>query len=511
MPSSNGFTDPVRFAEQLFGVKLWDAQRAILRAIAAERRLAVKACHASGKTFAAAIAALWFACRYRDARVLILAPGWLTVRAVIWAEIHSLLARAKLRLPASTVNLTEIRFGPGNMILGLSSNESARLQGHHASHVLIIADEAPGIPEDFWPAIEGILAGGDTHLALLGNPTVNAGYFYDAFGRNRAAWSTFSISAFDTPNLAGVDLDLLLKLPDAALDENTAPYLTTRRWVKERYGEWFNGSAENSPLWQSRVLGEFPSSSSNALIPLSWLEAARRPVVQGVTNDVIIGVDVAGPGKDRTVCVATSGGAILETAAFTDADARGPVLEFIGRWSGRLKLVRVDSAGIGFYFLEHIRTAGHPCVGINVGSVSAEPERFRNLKAERYWHLRQRFQAGEVSGLSDEMLAELASISYLIDPHGRTVIEDKASVKATLGRSPDLAEALMLALGELPPKPWVYQSVLTRTGWNDGTRGPGASVAGMSFGTDGCRARDAAEDERGRSHLSRWGKKWAWA
>ena len=55
MASNNGFSDPVKFAEQLFSVKLWDAQRAILRVIAAERRVAVKACHASGKTFAAAI------------------------------------------------------------------------------------------------------------------------------------------------------------------------------------------------------------------------------------------------------------------------------------------------------------------------------------------------------------------------------------------------------------------------------------------------------------------------
>ena len=42
----------------------------------------------------------------------------------------------------------------------------------------------------------------------------------------------------------------------------------------------------------------------------------------------------------------------------------------------------------------------------------------------------------------------VAPIAYVIDPKGRTAIEDKASVRSTLGRSPDLAEALMLAAGD---------------------------------------------------------------
>src|ERR1700751_2466537 len=165
------FADPVRFAEAVFGAMLWQAQKEILQAIARERRVAVKACHASGKTFSAATSALWFACRYRDARVITLAPGWLTTRAVIWSEIHSLLQHARARLPATTLNQTEIRFGPDNLIIGLSTNESNRLQGHHAEHLLVIGDESVAIPEDFWPSIQGILASGDSHLLLLGNPT----------------------------------------------------------------------------------------------------------------------------------------------------------------------------------------------------------------------------------------------------------------------------------------------------------------------------------------------------
>jgi hypothetical protein len=43
LSQNNGFADPVVFAEKVFGVTLWDAQRAIIRAIPVDRRIACKA------------------------------------------------------------------------------------------------------------------------------------------------------------------------------------------------------------------------------------------------------------------------------------------------------------------------------------------------------------------------------------------------------------------------------------------------------------------------------------
>jgi phage terminase large subunit len=220
-----------------------------------------------------------------------------------------------------------------------------------------------------------------------------------------------------------------------------------------------DGSPENSPLWQSRVLAEFPSLSSSALFALSWLERARRPAQGALAGEIINGVDVGpGLGKDRTACVAVSGASIVDSVTFTDSDARGPVLARLRRFNN-IRLVRVDSAGLGFYFTEHIRDAGYRTVGVNVGGGpdEREKERFRNSKAQRYWFLRERFEHGEVSGLSDELLAELASINYVINSRGQTEIEDKATVKSILGRSPDLAEALMIAIGEHEPQSFEYR------------------------------------------------------
>ena len=46
-----------------------------------------------------------------------------------------------------------------------------------------------------------------------------------------------------------------------------------------------------------------------------------------------------------------------------------------------------------------------------------------------------------------------------MDPRGKTAIEAKEGVKSTLGRSPDLAESLMLALGEPTYEPFVYRPI----------------------------------------------------
>jgi len=47
----------------------------------------------------------------------------------------------------------------------------------------------------------GIIAGGDVHLVMAGNPTITSGPFFDAFHRERASWNCITIDAFDSPNL----------------------------------------------------------------------------------------------------------------------------------------------------------------------------------------------------------------------------------------------------------------------------------------------------------------------
>jgi phage terminase large subunit len=433
--------DPVQFTRVLLGHDIWSKQQEILQSIANCLRTAVKACHASGKTFIAAAAVLWWITRYQEAIAVTTAPTWTQVARLLWGEIHGMVSQAKIAYPKPAA--TSLKLGPGRYAIGLSTNEGVRFQGFHGN-ALIVLDEAPGVLPEIYEAIEGIRAGGNVRVLALGNPVISSGPFYDAFTENREGWNLITISAFDTPNLQGVTLEQLLKMSDQELDENPRPYLTTRRWVKEKYFEWGPGH----PLWESRVLGNFPLQSDDALFSLTWLEQAKLRT-EG-DGELCAGVDVAGPGEAETVLCVRSGPRIILIRAWAGSDPRGDVMAALLPYRSQLKTVNVDTVGIGDYFAKHLKDHRLPVTEINVGRAARETEKYSNLKAELYWKLRLRAESGDLAGLTDDRtIAQLAGIRYRHNSRGQIEIESKGEAAKRGVKSPDRAEAVMLAFADV--------------------------------------------------------------
>jgi phage terminase large subunit len=451
--------DPCLFCENLLGHDLWSKQREILRSVATRRRTAVKACHASSKTFTAADAVLWWITHQPEGIAVTTAPTWMQVEEQIWGHIRSAAQGSRIDYPKPTA--TSLRWGPNRYAIGISTNDGVRFQGFHGP-VLVVVDEAPGVLPPIWEAIEGIRAGGNVRVLALGNPVISSGPFYDAFTSNRESWNLITISALDTPNLAGLTLEHLLQLSEEELDQNPRPYLTTRRWVKEKYYEW----GPEHPLFQSRVLGQFPLQSEEALFNLSWLEAAKYR--DSGDGPMYAGLDVAGPGETETVLYVRCGRRIVFFKAWSDQDARGAVVAALQPFKGRLEGIYVDTVGIGHFMAQHLRDHGFEVIDINVGSASSDPQKYYNLKAELYWGARLRFESGDVAGLEDEKtISQLAGIRYSHNSRGQTVIESKEDARKRGVKSPDRAEALILAFAERPmrggieffgppwpPRPW---------------------------------------------------------
>jgi hypothetical protein len=82
------------------------------------------------------------------------------------------------------------------------------------------------------------------------------------------------------------------------------PYLVSKRWVHDQYSEWWHGDERSSPVWMSRVRGQFPDQAETAFIKMAWLERARerarRNPVEDTGGRLIAGVDVGG-GEAETV------------------------------------------------------------------------------------------------------------------------------------------------------------------------------------------------------------------
>ena len=485
-----GLVDPVLFARRFLGVRLWKRQVEILQSIKAHRKTAVKACHGAGKTFILAVAILWWLARYRDGIVLTTSATFRQVRTQIWSELHRLVANAKVPYPE--LNKTELKLrGDDNFALGLSTNQAENFQGYHGKHVLIVADEAPGIEPEIWDAMAGVAAGGDVHIVMAGNPTTPSGPFYDAFHRERFSWNCISIDAFDSPNLEGISLEQLLQIDPVErgpLDQNPFSYLVTKRWVFEQYFAWWHGDEQSSPVWMARVRGQFPDQAEDALIKLRWLEGAKERALRDLVEDsgrrLVAGVDVGGGQAETVVFVCETKGRtrrIIKMGAWRADDTRGPVVRFLAPYRNRLTSVRVDGTSIGHNFGLHLRDQGFPADLVNVGlPCPSRPDlgendpskRFANEKARLYQNLADAFERDEIDGLSDEMtIGQLADIRYEIDSRGRMRIESKQKVRSRRRASPDRAEALMLAIGERRER-WLWMDqdsagTYHRLGWSE--------------------------------------------
>jgi hypothetical protein len=194
------------------------------------------------------------------------------------------------------------------------------------------------------------------------------------------------------------------------------------------------------------VRGEFPTQAEDALISLAWLGAAQaRGAIDG-GGKVQAGIDVAEAGEAETVLVLREGPTLLKLKTWSGIDARGVVAAELAPYRQRLETVSVDAIGVGAYFAKHLKDLGFPVRSIRVSEKSRHPERFVNLKAQLYWGLRERFEAGDVGGLMDEQtISQLATIRYFYNPRGQLLIESKEDARKRGVKSPDRAEAMMLA------------------------------------------------------------------
>ncbi len=445
-------TDPVWFAQHILGHDLWPTSEAVLRALSQPRaRVAVRGCHASSKTFSAAEAVLWTP--YAGGICVTTAPTASQVNQMVWSEVHIMYPKAKQPLGGELLRTAVFRIAPDLYSLGRSTDKGVNFQGFHArkdGFMLIVLDEAPGVPPSVYDAIEGVRAGGDVRVLALGNPDVPSGPFYDAFTVERSGWQTFTIDAFTSPNFEDEEhpgqfltLEDLLSLPEHRIDYAPRPYLITRRFVLEKYDEW----GLNSPLWASKVRGQFPEQAADSLIWLEWLEQAKRQLEGNQDDPWEAGIDVAGPGKDETVLVIRQGPVIESLHSWADADPRAVVLQALAEYP-QLSRIKVDCVGQGYYFARHLEDHGWRgrVVDVNVGLPSHQPEHYANLKAELYWGLRGRFQTGQVGWLTDTTaISQLAGLKYAANARGQIEIERKEVAARRGVKSPDRAEALMLA------------------------------------------------------------------
>ena len=127
--------------------------------------------------------------------------------------------------------------------VSVADHKPVNIQGHHADHILVIVDEASGVANTIYEAIDGILISGSVaKLVMMGNPNYLQGRFYETFINNFDRTKTFTISAFDTPNFTEnkITLNDIKALNDLHLLNIPRSYKEIYNKKRNHYGYHFN-------------------------------------------------------------------------------------------------------------------------------------------------------------------------------------------------------------------------------------------------------------------------------
>lgn len=447
-PSLRYRLDPVAWARERAGLEIWSKQAEIMESVRDNPNTAVKSCHSSGKSFISAVTTCWWLDVHPrgEARVISTAPTSKQVDAILWYEINKLHKRLGM---FGRCNIREIYDGKELVALGRKppDDDQAAFQGLHAKYLLLILDEAYGIPKRLWDEGSSLASNEHGRQLAIGNPD-GPGEFMEVCERNKD-WNTIHISYRHTPNFTGEPVSDTLK-----------QMLVSDRWVEERKRKW----GQSSALFISKCEGDFPGEGDPyAVVQNSW--AANCRLLDLAADDPLEGgIDVGG-GSDRTVLRMREGPKATEEVEFYDNDPMrsvGKLAHQIDEWG--LTSVKIDSTGLGWGVAGRLRELsrkhnprskdtvhGSEIIPVNFGQkppIGFE-KKFQNLRAYLWWQVGRemsRLSKWDLTNVDDEVIHELTSPRYeIMDSFGKIKIEPKVDVIKRLGFSPDRAEALLLA------------------------------------------------------------------
>jgi hypothetical protein len=235
---------------------------------------------------------------------------------------------------------------------------------HNHDGMMVIFDEASGIPDTIWSVASGFFTEKilDRYWFAFSNPRRNSGYFFETFHSKRDFWDTEII---DARTVEGTD--------KAVYDQIIAEY------------------GEDSIQARIEVYGEFPAAGEDQFIsPVVVEDAFKRPKYKDLTAPIVIGVDPARGGMDSTVIVVRQGRDLVAIKRFKGEDTMsvvGHVIEAIEEYKPVLTVI--DEGGLGYGILDRLTEQRYKVRGVNFAWKAKNPIMWGNKRAEMWGMMRE--------------------------------------------------------------------------------------------------------------------------
>lgn len=475
--------DPVGFIRDVLHSDPWWRQVEVAERVRDNPLVVVRSAHGMGKDWLEARLLLWHVYArgglgiYTGPTDRQLGIGMKEIRAAFKAS----------DLPGQLFSRA-LRIGDDERLLAFtSSSVSASTGWHDDNGVMIAISEGQGeaVEATAYDAAFGMVTEEDSRLVVGGNPIRPSGRFFEI--NRKSNWVAIKISAFEHPNIAA--------------GRRVVPYGPGPDWPKQIAEEY----GKDSAYYVSRVLAEFPEEAEDALIRRDWLEqAAARWEEEKEWHQrapLTFAVDVARMGADASVIGIRRGPVLLEFVQWRKTDlmettgriirelrrfgvrfAGAPTPDDLNQWVGRgvprTARIVVDDIGVGSGPVDRLREIqkerggeqwpiapsygaanrnGGPVlptiptveiIAYNGGSspLGKDAHRYLNRRAESHWHLRKLLEKGEIALPPDpELFEELLAVQWTTTSAGKIQIEDKDAIRRRLKRSPDRADAVVMA------------------------------------------------------------------
>lgn len=423
--------EPVRFVREVLGADPLPYQAALMMDVVnGERKLSVRSGHGTGKSSCASWIMLHYLLFNYPCKVIVTAPTSGQLFDALFAELKRWIGEMPPNLQQLlTVKSDRVELSAAAAEAFISARTSRAetpeaLAGVHSEHVLLVVDEASAVPEPVFEAAAGSMSGHTATTLLLSNPTRTSGTFFETHNRLRDSWKTYRWSCIDSPLVS-----------DEFVDE-----------MRERYGA-------ESNAFKVRVLGDFPESDDDVLIPYHLIDdATKRDIEVDMGVGAVWGLDPARFGSDRTALCKRVGSVVTEVTSWRQLDTMATVGRVKAEFDAlppslRPREIMVDSIGVGAGVVDRLRELGLPVRGINVSESPSMGQTYANLRAE-LWNKTKGWLEGRSCKIpeDDQLVAELSAVRYSFTSSGKLQIESKERMKARGLPSPDLADALVLTM-----------------------------------------------------------------
>lgn len=407
-------------------------------------QITVRAGHGPGKTHACAKVMHWFNF-IQKARIPCTGPKERSLTTRLWPEFRKILGKS---IPeyreAVKVDNTKITWekDPDWCALVEAAASTENIAGYHDDFMLFVVEEASGVDEKLFPAIEGALSTGIIVISLyIGNPTRNTGTFHDSHRKVGVKEDFYRIHA--------------------SVDK--APRVS-RKWIERmerRYGK-------DSPVVKVRCYGEFADMDENQLLPLDWIiqAAERERGDDGSFPRLRVVVDVADGGEAKTAIGVfkqyASYKVLLRLRQFSFPQNRSSILaakaakavyqDYGGKSENGDDIV-VDALGVGAGTAGWLIDEGMPVVAYRGGESSDDVKQWKNRRTQSYIVLRNDLR-DEILDIAegavdrddwDDFLAQLCSIKTVPGTERVEEIEPKLKMIARGEVSPDMADVCAMS------------------------------------------------------------------